>query len=113
MKFDLRKEAQRGNDLLGQVRGDMEQVKKELAEMETKLPGLFAQFYLKEIPRAEIARTKKRRRKLREFLDDYPFTSAGLGDHLKTLSTRGSQIFLLEKQLRRYETLKNGLSNRN
>jgi len=39
MKFDLRKEAQRGNDLLEQVRGDMEQVKKELAEMETKLPG--------------------------------------------------------------------------
>ena len=109
MKSDLKEETRQVNEVLAQVRGEMEQAKKELADLEAKLPKFLAQFYLKEIPKTEISKTKKRRRELREFLEDYPFISAGLGDHLKTFSTRGTQIFLLEKQIRRYETLKSEL----
>ena len=112
MKSDLKEETQQVNEVLAQVRGEMEQAKKELADLEAKLPKFLVQFYLKEIPKAEISKTKKRRKELREFLEDYPFISAGLGDHLKTFSTRGTQIFLLEKQIRRYETLKTELFNR-
>jgi ElaB/YqjD/DUF883 family membrane-anchored ribosome-binding protein len=112
MKSDLKEETQQVNEVLAQVRGEMEKAKKELADLEAKLPKFLVQFYLREIPKAEISKTKKRRKELREFLEDYPFISAGLGDHLKTFSTRGTQIFLLEKQIRRYETLKTELFNR-
>ena len=90
--------------------GDMEQAKREVNELEAGLPKLFAQFYLNGIPKAEIARAKKRVRELREFLEDGPYVLAGLGGLLTTLSTRGTQLSLLDKQLRRYETLKTELS---
>ncbi len=109
MKADLKEETQKVNEVFAQIRGDMEQAKRELADLEAKLPRILAQFYLGEIPKAEVAKMKKRIRELREFLEDYPFASQGLGDCLKTLSTRGTQLSLLDKQLRRYETLKSEL----
>ena len=86
-----------------------EKPKKDLADPGGKLHQGYRSILFESYPGGEIARTKNARREPLEFLEDYPFTSAGLGDHLKTLSTRGSHISLLEKQIRKYETLKSEL----
>jgi len=111
-KTDLREEGQMVNEAIARVRGEMEQTKRTLADLEAGLPKLFAHFHLGRIPKSEVTKTKKRIRELRQILEDFPIASAGLTDHLKTLTTRGSQISLLEKQIRRYETLKTDLQTR-
>jgi hypothetical protein len=111
-KAELREESQRVNEVTARVRSETELAKRTLASLEAGLPKLLALFQLGRVPRSELTKTKKRIRELRQWLEDYPLLTLGLADHLTTLSTRGNQISLLEKQIRRYETLKTELQKR-
>jgi len=112
LKDDLKGECDLVNDTIVRTREDMEQAKRELATLEAGLPKLLAQFHLGKITKSEIIKAKKKRRDLREFFEDSAYILVGLEDYLRILNTRGTQLSLLDKQIRRYETLKTELSNR-
>jgi hypothetical protein len=106
MKSDLREEISRVNDALRQILGEFESAKKELADLEAQLPRLLALFYLGKISKSELAKVKKRRSELREFLEEFPFLESGLNDQLKVINGKMVQVNATERQLKRYETLK-------
>ena len=109
MKDDLKRKADLINEAIIKARGDMEQSKKELADLESQVPKLLALHYLGFVQKSEITKMRKRRSELREFLDEYPFLSAGLGDQLTSLSGKAMSLDQLERQVKRYEFLKTQL----
>jgi len=106
MKSDLREEISRVNDALRQILAEHEQSKKELADLEAQLPRLLALFYLGKISKAELAKVRKRRGELREYLEEFPFLESGLNDQLKAINGKLTQVSATERQLKRYEALK-------
>jgi len=109
MKDDLKRKADLINEAIIRARADMEQSKKELADLESKVPKLLALHYLGGIQKSEITKMRKRWSELREFLDEYPFLSAGLGDQLTSLSGKAMSLDQLERQVKKYEFLKTEL----
>jgi hypothetical protein len=109
MKDDLRLKSDLINE--GIVRGtvEMEQSKKELADLESQVPKLLALRYLGVIQKSEIAKARKRRPELPEFFQEYPFLWEGLRDQLISLGGMPMSLDQLERQAKRYEFLKTEL----
>ncbi len=109
MKDDLKQKADIINEAIIKARADMEQGKKALADLESQIPRLLALHYLGSLQKSEITKMRKHRSELREFLDEYPFLSTGLGDQLTSLSGKAMSLDHLERQAKRYEFLKTEL----
>ena len=109
MKDDLKRKADLINEAIIKARADMEQSKKELADLESQVPKLLALHYLGGIQKSEITKMRKRRSELREFLEEYVYLSSGLRDQLTSLSGKAMSLDQLERQAKRYEFLKTEL----
>lgn len=81
-KVDLKEEIQKVNEAIVQVRQDTEQAKRELVNLELRLPDLVFQHYLGKLRKSEVLKVKRRRNALRESLDDYGFILKGLQGEL-------------------------------
>ncbi len=87
-KNDLGGESDSVNQAIVTTRAYMEQGKVKSSAWRLDFPGFLAQFCLKVMPKPGISRTEKGRGELQKFLEVDTFISVGLGDHLKTPSTR-------------------------
>ena len=108
-KDDLKRRADLINEAIIRARTEMAQGKKELSDLESKVPKILAPHYLGVIRKSEITNVEKRRAELGEFLDGYPFLSAGLRDQLTSLSGKAMPPDQLERQAKKYKFLKTEL----
>ena len=109
-RCDLNEEIQKVNEAIVQVRQGMEEAKKELADLEVRLPDLVFQHYLGKLRKSEVVRVKRRRNALKESLEDYSFILKGLESELLSLRKKEAELesvrVKVEGKKKRIEVLK-------